>query len=79
MDCILICSFNIVGEGIGLFHIQELALGAFDYTYTLNLPALFFFQTKTINFYMQLWGTHTYVIYVGDHPIPSLGFTAFCN
>ena len=39
----------------------------------------FFFQTKTVIFYMQLWGTHTYAIYVGDHPIPSLGFTAFCN
>ena len=29
----------------------------------------------------KVWYTyiHTYVIYVGDHPIPSLGFTAFCN
>ena len=67
MDRILIRSFKFVGEG-----------RVVSYS-TLNLPALFFFQTKTVNFYMQLWGTHTYVIYVGDHPVPSLGFTAFCN
>ena len=30
-----------------------------------------------VNLYMQLWGTHTYVIYVGDHPIPLL--VRICN